>query len=138
MYGHTHSILRFPGSGSNQSCRCWPLPQPRNSGSKPHHVYDLNHSSQQFQILNPMSEARDGTRNLTVTSRICFRCATVGTPKINFFDTLEFLSIHKIIWFPLYFLGFSKPRTSSLSYLCLTAKTSTISEKRYNISVAFG
>ena len=35
---------------------------------------------QQRGILNPLSEARDGTRNLMVTSRICFRCATMGTP----------------------------------------------------------
>lgn len=31
-------------------------------------VYDLHHSSRQCQILNTLSEARDGTRILTVTS----------------------------------------------------------------------
>ena len=33
-------------------------------------VYDLHHSSQQQQILNSLSEAWDGTRNLMVPSRI--------------------------------------------------------------------
>ena len=45
-------------------------------------VCDL-HISRQRQILNPLSEARDGTCNLMVTSRIHFRCATTGTPPIQ-------------------------------------------------------
>ena len=36
---------------------------------------DLHHSSWQHQILNPLREVRD-----RICSRICFRCATVGTP----------------------------------------------------------
>ena len=43
------------------------------------HVCDLYHSSQPGWILNPLSEARDQTRNLTVTSRIHFHCATMGS-----------------------------------------------------------
>ena len=46
----------------------------------PSHVYDLHHSSRQCQILNPLSEARDGNCNLMVSSWICFSCATMGTP----------------------------------------------------------
>ena len=42
-------------------------------------VCDLQHSSRQGQILNPLSKARDGTRNLVVPSQIRFRCATPGT-----------------------------------------------------------
>ena len=38
-------------------------------------ICDLHHSSWQRQILTPLSEARDQTRNLTVPSQICFRCA---------------------------------------------------------------
>ena len=34
------------------------------------HVCDLPHSSRQCRILNPLSEARDGTRRLMVPSRI--------------------------------------------------------------------
>ena len=34
----------------------------------------------QHWILNPLREARDGTRNLMVTSWICFCCTTTGTP----------------------------------------------------------
>ena len=36
------------------------------------HICDLNHSSQQHWILNPMLEARGRTRNLMVPSQICF------------------------------------------------------------------
>ena len=46
----------------------------------PSHICDLHHSSQQRQILNPLSEARDQTRSLMVPSQICFCCATTGTP----------------------------------------------------------
>ena len=34
------------------------------------HVWDLYHSSQQCQILNPLSEARDGTRIFIESSQI--------------------------------------------------------------------
>ena len=42
-------------------------------------VVSLYHNSQQHQILNPLSEARDRTRKLMVPSRIHFRCTTTGT-----------------------------------------------------------
>ena len=41
-------------------------------------ICDLHHSSRHCQILNPVSEARDRTRNLMVPSRICFCCTTTG------------------------------------------------------------
>ena len=43
-------------------------------------ICDLYHSSQQCQILNPLSEARDQTHNLMVPSWIRFCCTTMGTP----------------------------------------------------------
>ena len=46
----------------------------------PSHVCDLYHSSRQCQILDLLSEARDGTRSLTVPSWIHFCCAMTGTP----------------------------------------------------------
>ena len=46
----------------------------------PSQVCDLNHSSWQCQILNPLNEARELTRNLMVPSRIRFHCAKTGTP----------------------------------------------------------
>ena len=42
----------------------------------------LHHSSQQCQIFNPLSEARNRTRNLMVSSQIRFQCATTGTPSL--------------------------------------------------------
>ena len=44
----------------------------------PSRVYDLHHSSRQRQILNPLSKAKDQTRNLLVPSWICFCCTTMG------------------------------------------------------------
>jgi len=49
------------------------------------HVCNLHHSSWQHWILNPLSEARDGTCNLMVSHWICFHCATMGTPRIHGF-----------------------------------------------------
>ena len=36
----------------------------------PSRIFDLHHSSRQCQILNPLSKARDRTRNLLVPSQI--------------------------------------------------------------------
>ena len=46
-------------------------------------VFDLHHSSWQHWILNPLSKARDPTGNLTLPSRIHFRCATTGPPSLH-------------------------------------------------------
>ena len=48
----------------------------------PSRICDLHHSSQQRQILNPLSKARDRTLNLMVPNQICFCYATTGTPII--------------------------------------------------------
>jgi len=44
-------------------------------------VFDLHHSSWPCWILNPLSEAKDQTRNLMVPIGIHFHCATTGTPQ---------------------------------------------------------
>ena len=46
-------------------------------------VCDLHHSSQQHQILNPLSKARDQICILMDASQIHFHCATMGT--LSFF-----------------------------------------------------
>ena len=50
-------------------------------------LWNLQHSSQQRQILNPVSKARDQTCNLMVPSQICFPWATMGTPVFVIFIT---------------------------------------------------
>ena len=50
-------------------------------------ILDLHHSSQQCQILNPLSEARDRTCNLMVPRWVCLHCATTGIPSIVFLHT---------------------------------------------------
>ena len=42
-------------------------------------IWDLYHSSWQCQMFNPLSRARDQTRNLMVPSWIRFCCAMTGT-----------------------------------------------------------
>ena len=46
---------------------------------------DLHHSSWQRWILNPLIEARDGTRKLMIPSRIRFCCAMMGTALFQVF-----------------------------------------------------
>ena len=55
------------------------------------HICDLHHSSQQGQILNLLSKARDWTHNPMVTGQIRFCCATVGTPMTSLL-TIQYLS----------------------------------------------
>ena len=44
------------------------------------HICNLQHSSQQHWILNPLSKARDQTYILMVPSQVHFCCATGGAP----------------------------------------------------------
>ena len=52
--------------------------------------YDLHHSSQQRQILNPLSEARDQIHVLMDISWVYYRWATSGTPKLYLLICLSF------------------------------------------------
>ena len=56
----------------------------------PSYICDLYHSPRQRQILNPLSEARDGPRILMDTSQIYFRCATTGTPTFRIIEKDSF------------------------------------------------
>ena len=51
----------------------------------PSRVCNPHHSSQQCQILNTLSKARDRNHNLMVPSRIRFCCTTTGTPRFSIF-----------------------------------------------------
>ena len=52
----------------------------------PSHICDLHHSSQQCWILNPLSEAKEGTWILMVPSWVRYHWATTGTPLIPILD----------------------------------------------------
>jgi len=69
--------------GSKWSCSCQPTPQPQQ-----HRIWAMSatHTTAHgnYQILNPLREARDWTRILTDTSQICYCWATVGLPKYIF------------------------------------------------------
>ena len=58
---------------------------------------DLHHSSWQTQILNPLSEARDQTRNFMVPGQIRFCCAMMGTPVPDFSGKAFSFSLLNII-----------------------------------------
>ena len=58
-------------------------------------ICDLHHSSQQRQILNPMSEARDRTHFLTEASQICFCWAMMGTAQIEVLSEENLAGIEK-------------------------------------------
>ena len=55
----------------------------------PSRTCDLHHSSRQCWVLNPLSEARDRTCNLMVSSWIHFHCVTTGTPHPEFFKCIS-------------------------------------------------
>ena len=60
--------LQFPATGTAIA-----MPEPSR-------VCDLYHSSQQLQIFNPLSRARDWTRILMDPSRVHYYWATMGIP----------------------------------------------------------
>ena len=62
----------------------------------PGHNCDPHHSSEQCQILNPLSKARDPTLNLMVTSQIRFCCTTTGTPISLLLNLTNALSLQAI------------------------------------------
>ena len=53
----------------------------------------LHHSSQQCWILNRLSEARDWTHNLIVSSQIRFHCTMTGTAT-QLLNTRQWILIH--------------------------------------------
>ena len=58
----------------------------------PSHICNLNHSSWQCRILNPLRKARGQTHSLMVPSQIRFHCTTMGTPDRKFLKS-EFSKI---------------------------------------------
>ena len=63
----------------------------------PSRICDLQHSSWQCQILNPLSEARDWTCILVDASQIRFRWAMMGTPLLHFwFGAVEWDDVYVV------------------------------------------
>ena len=53
------------------------------------HICDLCHSSQQCQILNPLSEARNQTHIPMDPSLVCYHWATTGTAGMEYLEAPE-------------------------------------------------
>ena len=101
------------------------LPTYTTATPDPSHVCDLHNSSWQRRILKPLSKARDQTCNLTVPRRICFLCATTGTPtkffKLNFSTRKHKVMIQSekcIATFLWYFTNDSDSPTETCSHQC--------------------
>ena len=84
--GLTCGIWKFPGQGSNPSSSCHLCHSHSHSHSHTGSEQHLQPTAQlrAMRILNPLSEARDQTRNVMVPSGIRFRLPTAGTPKVVF------------------------------------------------------
>ena len=77
----------------------------------PSHICNLYHSSEQHQILNPLSRARDWTSILMDTSWVRYHWATMGTPRFcvaekGFLNSIFFLNFSSSI-FVVVFLSYS-------------------------------
>lgn len=90
-------------------------------------ICDLHHSSQQHQILNPLSEARDWTCNIFILVRFVTCWVTMGIPIFSF------------LFFPFLFISFLQsylwhmevPRLGIKSELQLPAYTTACSNTRF-------
>ena len=73
----------------------------------PNYVCGLHYSLKQCQILNPMRKARDQTHNTIVTLlRICFCCATMGTPPLIVWKHNSWTQKHLAGILPILFVRF--------------------------------
>ena len=87
-----------------RSCSCWPTPQ-ATAVRGLSRICDLRHSSWQRQILNPVSEARDGTRIFMDSGPFHYQRAIRGSPRA-FASQLFFLI----------------PRVSQVIFQCMSIK----------------
>ena len=77
-------IWKFPGQGSNRSCSCRRIPQPRQHGIQAaSETYTTAHGN--TRSLTPWRRPGIEILILMDTSRICFHWAAVGTPWFTVF-----------------------------------------------------
>ena len=96
--GRTFGIWRSPGQGQNQSCSLWPTPQPQQLGIRAtSSIYTTPHGNARSlpMILNPPSEARDGTCILMDASPVHFLLSYDGNSQIFFNEHICTLFFNK-------------------------------------------
>ena len=99
--GCTHGIQRFPRLEVKSELQPWAYATATVT-SDLSCICNLHYSSRrQCWILNTLMEARNQTCVLMVASQICFRRATMGTPKI--FDRCSFYVCKGVMIFYLLF-----------------------------------
>ena len=79
-------------SGSNRNCSRQPTYTRATAVQDQSPVCDLNRSSWQRWVLNPLNKARDRIHNLMVPGLIRFRCATTETLIPKFLGKKKFLT----------------------------------------------
>ena len=90
--------MEVPRLGVESELWLWPYAAAK-AMRNPSGICHLHHRSRKRWILNPLSKARDRTRILRDTSRLHYRWATTGTPKVNYFypsdlPSLSFSLLH--------------------------------------------
>ena len=100
-------LVEFPRLGVELSYSCRPQPQPQQRRIR---AMSLPYTTAHGSAHGPLSETKDRTHNLMVTSRICFHCSTRGAPiRLNFFFIMIFIfSIIACLQCSVNFLLYSK------------------------------
>ena len=89
--GRYHGIWRFPGLGSNWSCRRWPTPEPQQHGIQ---ALSATYTTAHGNAGSPSHWARPGIEPSTSCFLVGFinHCAMTGTPAIVFLN-VHFIKI---------------------------------------------
>ena len=62
------------------------------------YICNLHHSTQHHWIHNPLSDARDQTRILMVTSQVCYHWAAMGTPGTQILNGMKERERENEVW----------------------------------------
>ena len=81
------------------------------------HICNLHHSSQQRQILNPLSKTRDRTRVLMVTTWVHYHWAMMGAPRISLLSKLFRVPLFNTLFLDNQGLGLSWNNQFSLKFI---------------------
>ena len=122
--GCIYGIWQFPGQGLNQSCSCWPTPEPEQCLIQATHVCNLCRSSRQCWILNPLSEARESNPHPH-----SHQSGSLPEPQQELFTSLKVEGFPSFILFLLLFYSFLHPpfllffRSYPLKFIFQTLKS---------------
>ena len=121
--------VEFPRLGVELSYSCRPQPQPQQRRIR---AMSLPYTTAHGSAHGPLSETKDRTHNLMVTSRICFHCSTRGAPiRLNFFFYNDFYFFHYslfTVFCQLFTVQQGDPVTYTRIHFFLTLSCSIVSD----------